>query len=64
MNEQPPKFPEKAEIDKAIDNWVEKLLQWKDFFENNKEEKIKTIFSTEIREYQLRSNISLQSPNE
>ena len=61
MNEQPPKFPEKAEIDKAIDNWVEKLLQWKDFFENNKEEKIKTIFSTEIREHQSQNNNSSQS---
>ncbi|MBQ7552089.1 MAG: hypothetical protein IJT15_01400 [Rickettsiales bacterium] len=60
--EQSGQFPKQEEIDKAIDNWVEQLFQ-KSFFDNNKEEKIKTIFSTEIREYQSRNNNSLQSLN-
>ena len=62
-NKQQPKFPEEAEINEAINNWVEQLFK-DSFFENNKEEKIKTIFSTEIREHQSRNNNSLQSLDE
>ena len=61
--QQQPKFPEEAEINEAINNWVEQLFEAA-IFENNKEEKIKNIFSTEIREYQSRNNNSLQSLNE
>ena len=61
--QQQPKFPKEAEINKAIDNCVEQFFKHS-FFENNKEEKIKTIFSTEIREYQSQNHNSLQSLNE
>ena len=61
---QSAQFPQQEEIGEAIDNFVEQLFNEHHFFKENKEEKIKTIFSTEIREYQLRNNNSLQSLDE
>lgn len=61
--ERSAQFPKQEEINEAINNFVERLFEHP-FFENNKEEKIKTIFSTEIQEYQSRRSNSQQSLNE
>lgn len=56
VNEQPPKFPEKAEINEAIKNCVDNMFDNTEVFSDNV---IKTLFSKDIQD--LKRNNSQQN---